>query len=227
VTEGLMSVALLTVWRNRCAWCRSQVAVSEIEVDHVLPESLEGSDLSEALRLHGKPASYDLQSTSNLVPACRRCNNFKRARVPPDTPIIAIFLQKCEEVADLVDSRVEGLKGKAAVTRALKVLNEYVPGLDLSQDQLHALAAVNAEAQAEIDAATGQRVTLHPSLAGVANAAAWDVLSEGSSGLVVVQQSDQVGYTGPNNIMRCGNCQSYGPWSGSLCLNCGVRDDGD
>lgn len=227
MANGVMRVALLSAWNNRCAWCRRAVAVDEIEIDHVLPESLKGGDLLDALRLHGKPGSYDLQSTSNLVPSCRRCNNFKRARTPPNTPIIAIFLQRCDQVAEAVDRRAEGLKGKASVTRALKIINAAFPGVELSAEQLAALAAVNDNAQAEIEAVTGTTVVLHPSLAGVVNARGWDVVGEGANGVVTVRGSGRIGYTGPNAIMQCGSCGSHGPWNGSRCLTCGMLDDGD
>jgi hypothetical protein len=42
-----------------------------------------------------------------------------------------------------------------------------------------------------------------------------------------VTDGARVGYTGANNIMRCGHCGSHGPWNGARCLTCGMLDDGD
>lgn len=47
---------------GRCAYCGKVIAHKDMQVDHVLPKCRGGSD-----------------DTDNLMPACRRCNHYKRS----------------------------------------------------------------------------------------------------------------------------------------------------
>lgn len=103
-TDGLFRIALLGAWGDKCAWCRTAIALTEMQVDHVVPQSLRGTDLADALQALDQPADYNLGRTYNLVPSCRRCNRFKGDRVPPATaPVIVFFLETCRQRADQID----------------------------------------------------------------------------------------------------------------------------
>lgn len=225
--DGPLRIALLSAWDNRCAWCRRHVTVVDIEIDHVIPQSIQGDALSEALHLHALPSTYDLQATYNLVPSCRRCNNFKRAKIPPAAPVIALFLQQANRVAVKVDGEVERLKKKRSIDRAIAVLTSHYPALDLSPESLAEMESAALEAQVDITEVIGHGVPLHPALSGLANAGAWEIVEETPGGMVVVRDGERVGYTSGDDIMICNTCSSKGPWNGSRCLTCGTLDDGD
>lgn len=49
-------------YNGRCAYCGEEMLYTEMQVDHLVPLS-----------------SYGTDDLNNLMPACRRCNHYKRA----------------------------------------------------------------------------------------------------------------------------------------------------
>lgn len=224
-TDGAFRIALLAAWNDRCAWCRAPMALTEMQVDHVVPKTLVGPKLAAALDDLGQASDYNLEASYNLVPACRRCNRFKGDKVPPNAPIIVFFLRQVRAMAAKVDSAAVRLKQMKKVDQALALLESFA-GIVLSEEQLNQLADASEEAQPEIIESTGTRVTLHPALAMLLDPTAWSVVKEVSPDTVVVRNGGQVGYTSPKLNFVCGRCGSHGPWSGARCLTCGALDDG-
>lgn len=218
-------VALLGAWADRCAWCRGSVAVSDLQIDHIVPEYLTGEPLREALSFLGLAAEYDLQAVYNLAPACRRCNRLKSGTLPPDAPIIVFFLARARALAPKVEWAFTRLKTAKKVAEALAVINGLGSEL-LTQDQVDRIIEVSEAAEPEIVAATGRTVTLHPAVLKLANPGAWAVVRDLGHDTVLVKNGGQVGYTSSNVTHACGYCLSHGPWNGARCLTCGHLDDG-
>lgn len=57
---------------GHCAYCGKTIAIKEMQVDHVVPKWL----LSERKATLG--LYEEIHADSNLMPACRRCNHYKR-----------------------------------------------------------------------------------------------------------------------------------------------------
>ena len=49
-------------YHERCAYCGKSITFTEMQVDHIVPKRIGGTDEIE-----------------NLNPSCRRCNHYKRA----------------------------------------------------------------------------------------------------------------------------------------------------
>ncbi len=49
-------------YNGRCAYCGHEIAIKDMQVDHIIPKRLGGSD-----------------SIENYNPSCRTCNHYKRA----------------------------------------------------------------------------------------------------------------------------------------------------
>lgn len=49
-------------YNGRCAYCGHEITLKEMQVDHIIPQRLGGTD-----------------SLENYNPACRTCNHYKRA----------------------------------------------------------------------------------------------------------------------------------------------------
>lgn len=47
---------------GRCAYCGNHIELKDMQVDHIVPKRMGGTD-----------------DINNLYPACRRCNHYKRA----------------------------------------------------------------------------------------------------------------------------------------------------
>ena len=72
--------AVFTVHHGRCWLCGDPVDLQSMQVDHIVPESLVKSPakLAKVKKQFGLPASFDLNSFANWMPAHSSCNNRKR-----------------------------------------------------------------------------------------------------------------------------------------------------
>jgi hypothetical protein len=91
---------------RKCAYCWEPVSLRNVEIDHIIPESLaeQPDNLANLLQQIGLPATFDLRSDLNLVPACSGCNTMKRARTfspPREIILLEIAAQKSPRVASL------------------------------------------------------------------------------------------------------------------------------
>src|SRR5688500_15095520 len=59
---------------GRCAYCGNSMEYKSMQVDHYLPQCKE--------RFYANRFKKDVHAEANLMPACRRCNHYKRARTP-------------------------------------------------------------------------------------------------------------------------------------------------
>jgi 5-methylcytosine-specific restriction endonuclease McrA len=67
---------------RRCAYCREPLSFEQLEIDHIMAESLlKDAERWERVRAeHGLPADFDLRGYENLQPSCASCNARKRAQ---------------------------------------------------------------------------------------------------------------------------------------------------
>ncbi|WP_179953979.1 HNH endonuclease [Denitrobaculum tricleocarpae] len=77
--------ALWEAHDKRCAYCRDPISFAEMEVDHVLPESLlnDEAEWAHVREEQGLLRDFSLRGYENLQPSCRACNSRKRAEVFP------------------------------------------------------------------------------------------------------------------------------------------------
>lgn len=59
-------------YQGRCAYCGNAINYKNMQVDHYLPKCKE--------KFYLKRCKKDVHGEDNLMPACRRCNHYKRAR---------------------------------------------------------------------------------------------------------------------------------------------------
>ena len=81
---------------GHCAYCGQGIEFKNMQVDHYWPQS----------RAHQKP-DEDNNRFENLMPSCRKCNNFKSSMRP-------------EEFRNELQKQVERLRKKAQFDRALR-----------------------------------------------------------------------------------------------------------
>jgi hypothetical protein len=81
--SGVERIAIWTAHSKRCAYCEEPLKYTELEIDHILPQSLckRPQELQDLLTLLSLPANYDLDSLENLLPAHGSCNSRKKASV--------------------------------------------------------------------------------------------------------------------------------------------------
>jgi WD40 repeat protein len=160
--DKLHRFALFKAWDERCAWCEEPMAFNQMEVEHIIPKSLVGTELANALNIHGLADDYDLDALMNLVPSCRRCNRDKGRRLAPKVPSVTLLLDEARTRARTVAllagrlSRNSKLRDAAAVVLAHA---EAVPDPAAAADDT-AVTAAAAILDAEIQEFTGKPVPL-------------------------------------------------------------------
>ena len=103
--------ALWLAGNRRCVYCSEPLTFTEVDIDHVIPESLaDKPELADILTKLGFPPDFDLMAIENLLPTHRRCNLAKRSDVF-DEGSARFFLQQAQKVStkvrDLISSRMK------------------------------------------------------------------------------------------------------------------------
>lgn len=99
-----LRLALLEAWKNACYWCKKPVDYTITQIDHILPKSLKGKELTEALASYGLRDDYDLHAPYNLAPICSPCNGpgEKGQLFKPGVPIFLSKLDKAQKLEGAV-----------------------------------------------------------------------------------------------------------------------------
>jgi hypothetical protein len=80
-------VALMRAYKSVCRYCNKLIeSLAELEIDHIIPESLDKDDLKNLLKRLSKE-DLDINSYFNWFPVHRSCNNPKSDTVLPDASL--------------------------------------------------------------------------------------------------------------------------------------------
>ena len=61
-------------FEGHCAYCGRSIERKGMQVDHYYPQC--------RAKFYARRCKIDVHAESNLMPTCRRCNHYKRARTP-------------------------------------------------------------------------------------------------------------------------------------------------
>ena len=113
--------ALWQEFERRCWLCLRIVDFSELEIDHLIPQSLADSpdDLRAVLDRLGLPADFDVYSACNLRPAHGRCNRLKSHRI---TPMIAFQIQAGEKAATRAADHARRMKSTHTASYGMAII---------------------------------------------------------------------------------------------------------
>jgi hypothetical protein len=75
--------AIYNKYAGHCAYCGKKIEYKEMQVDHLIPVQRER---------FGKYSEEQIECFENYMPACRRCNNYKRAHS------LEVFRKYIEEI---------------------------------------------------------------------------------------------------------------------------------
>jgi hypothetical protein len=103
---------------------------SSFEVDHLVPKSLTGDKLDQALADYGLPVSFDIHALPNLVPSCRPCNGSKGNRPVRAAPLVVAVLDKAQERASKIAKRVAKFDRSGALDEIAALLEAIQPTAD-------------------------------------------------------------------------------------------------
>jgi hypothetical protein len=127
--------AIWLTHNRRCVYCTEPLSFAEVDVDHVIPETLATTpELHKVLARLNLPADFDLQSVLNFVPAHRRCNLAKTSDVFNEANA-RFFLHQAEMAAPNVQKLVSSKKKRDSRDSILSSVGEAIrSGLILPMD---------------------------------------------------------------------------------------------
>ncbi len=108
---ALERIAIWMAHAKKCAYCGDPIHFRDLEIDHILPASLENEPMKLA-RLKadfGLPARFNIKSARNLLPAHGWCNSKKTNRVFSQANA-RYFLEIAEGKLDTIDRLVPALE---------------------------------------------------------------------------------------------------------------------
>ncbi len=127
--------AIWLTHNRRCVYCSEPLSFAEVDIDHVIPETLAGKpELPEILARLDLPAEFDLFSIQNLVPTHRRCNLAKTSDVFNEASA-RFFLHRAEKASANVQKLVTSKKKRESREDLLSTVGEAIrSGLILPMD---------------------------------------------------------------------------------------------
>ncbi len=216
--------AVFTVHRERCWLCDEPVSLSDMEIDHIIPDSLEGTrELDRIFEAFNLPEEFTLQSYENWLPAHRRCNRKKRALVFKPTPIIQAHLELAAKSAPKARELEERYGSDRRIDRAVQELCVAYEKGDLNEKHWQKLIAIVGpfHEQSREPEERGKPILIAPGL---------EIISDDGLHLMLRGPTGMIGGRPKGENLHpswdCPNCGVTG-WNGTRCVRCGQMDDGD
>jgi hypothetical protein len=131
----------IAIWRahgKRCAYCGEQISFKEIEIDHVIPESLarNSTNLERVITELGLPPDFQLTSLLSLVPAHERCNSIKRSRIFQANNI-RFFLESASAKEANVRRNIDAIKLQSQKDKVLASIRVAIDSGNLTPQEIH------------------------------------------------------------------------------------------
>jgi hypothetical protein len=208
----------------RCYICRKPVNYASFQVDHVIPEELEGrpEDLKKALADLGRPDDFQINSYENWLPSCGPCNNKKRSTVWESSRLIQLDLQDAAKRADAARTAAAEIVSDLKMTRSLNTLGRALdagaltPALSEELDAFVKRYSLHRAPDAESDVV---RITETQALP------LYEVLTTDGGRLQLARGPYLVG-GGPLNAGPAMRCTCGSSWfNGTRCILCGQQFD--
>lgn len=207
---------------EKCYVCSKPLDFQSMEVDHVVPESLEGNPirLAQVLRDLGRPDDFAIQSFANWLPACRRCNGKKLDTVFEPSLLVQLCLQGAAKHAAKAAALAEEVVTDRKISNALGVLQRADEKGLLTEATRNAIVPlIEFQTTHRAPEVVGEPIRLTP---------LFEVLSDNGH-IQVVRGPYGVGGRPTSSAgfspQGCVNCGSTAAWNGVRCVICGQVDD--
>jgi hypothetical protein len=138
---GIERIALWMAYSRKCAYCVELIPFRDLEIDHILPESLKDRP-HELTRLKGElglPPEFALNSLNNLLPSHGRCN-LRKADQVFEPSRLRYFLEVAEKRLDAVRRLVPSLELQASKERLLSAVQSGLESGNLDFSDLVGVA---------------------------------------------------------------------------------------
>ena len=118
---------LWEVHLRKCIYCKKPKLSFEIEVDHIIPESLDGNPgaRTKLFASHGIPLDHPIQDYENFAPSCGPCNRDKSDDILP-VGQLGIILAKVAKALPRLRARLENEQAKIGLDKVLRLITSAV-----------------------------------------------------------------------------------------------------
>jgi len=137
-------VALWLANDRRCFFCTEPVSISNLDIDHIIPQKIDDKDLMTLKNETGLPDDFDIESIKNLVPTHHPCNNRKGKTVFNPQNIIYL-LELWGRKQSKIEVEIQKFKKQASNDKVLKDIGIAVEKGDLSLIEIVGFLRDNVE----------------------------------------------------------------------------------
>jgi 5-methylcytosine-specific restriction endonuclease McrA len=223
----------------KCFWCGIPLLYSDVQIDHVFPESLlDDKDALEKIKTdYGLGSDFNINSFENWVTCHQGCNLRKRNSLLPNAPQTLFTVAQLRKRAPALLSESKKFVSKRRAQEVLTLLESALTAGALRHEDVFGLMAdsirvpiASADPNVRIRLSREWEVLVPNSPAASIEAQGWKIhhvtgniahVHDGRVGGVIPNVAD------PHPSWLCSQCGSYGPWDGVICRNCGNREEPD
>lgn len=119
IHSAISRFAIWTVHGERCYQCNQPVHLFDYQIDHVIPQSLEGKEVRRLVKKYGRPDDFNVQGFENLLPSCARCNREKSDRPWDESLMVQRVLQIAEKKKKEVLRTIESITRNNRIEKVL------------------------------------------------------------------------------------------------------------
>lgn len=220
--------AMFTVHGSKCYMCQNILDLQTMEIDHVIPERLDGKDeLCAVIETFGLSPDFDVNSYVNWRPICRSCNGKKQGRIFKPSLLFQRELEFAFEKSGKCQAAEEKITNERSVSRSINCVNRafedgVLSATDLvgaiSEELLEAIKSLHKFQQDVNPLPVNEPLLLAPNIG---------VFYENDA-LRIIKGPYGVGFENKslveNRFMRCGACGALA-FNGARCVTCGNMDD--
>ncbi len=130
--NSVLRSVLYDVWHYRCYWCRRPKDYADVEIDHIIPRTVEAKRLQQLVTKFALPPDFEVHDPRNLAPICRQCNGSGgKGDEVVDIPAVHDKLRRAESLRSQVIRRVESFAAPGRTAAALIMVKEA----DVTEDK--------------------------------------------------------------------------------------------
>ncbi len=139
ISSSAFRQALLDAYDWKCFYCKEQITLENMEVDHIIPESVESKPEEEKkvyFSKYGLREDYDVNAIENLAPSCHNHNN-RKSDLELNVGAINILLASAKQKATKVKERYKVLQKDKSLSQILAMTARSLDSGKFNLAELH------------------------------------------------------------------------------------------
>jgi hypothetical protein len=136
-SSPLIRLAIWMAHTKRCAYCGDPIQLRDLEIDHILPESLENDPekLERLITEYGLSTQFGINSALNFLPSHCLCNSRKTNRIFNQSNT-RYFLEIAKGKLDVVERLISALELQVTKERILGAVKAGIESGKLEMDDI-------------------------------------------------------------------------------------------